>query len=115
MPGLFPCSAFQGFGPTSLDPAPEGTWQLVDGPKRSVLRKGVRECCPKRPGVYGMLGPDGELIYIGKAKCLRSRLLSYFRRRGRAPKAGRHLARTTALAWEPTPTGLRPLLCARAL
>ena len=49
MAGLFPCLIFQGFGPTSLDPAPEGTWHLVDGPKRSVLRKGVRECCPKRP------------------------------------------------------------------
>src|SRR5262249_7062470 len=47
MSGLFPCPAFQGFGPTSLDPAPEGTWHLVDGHKRSILRKGVRERCPK--------------------------------------------------------------------
>jgi len=110
MPGLFPCPAFQGFGPTSLDPAPEGTWHLVDGPKRSVLRRGVRECCPKRPGVYGMIGRDGELIYIGKAKCLRSRLLSYFRRRGRDPKAGRILARTTAVTWEHAPSEFAALL-----
>ena len=100
MPGLFPSPTFQGFGPTSLDPAPEGVRHLVEGPKRSALRKGVRESCPKRPGVYGMIAEDGRIIYIGKAKCLRSRLLSYFRRRGRDPKAGRILAHTRALAWE---------------
>ena len=100
MPGLFPCPTFQGFGPTRLDPTPERVWHLVEGPKRSGLRKDVRESCPKRPGVYGMIAEDGRIIYIGKAKCLRSRLLSYFRRRGRDPKAGRILSHTKALAWE---------------
>lgn len=110
MPGLFPCQAFQGFGSTSLDPSPEGTWHLVDGPKRSLIRKGVRERCPKCPGVYGMIGLDGQVIYIGKAKSLRSRLLGYFRRRGRDPKAGRILSRTAALAWEHSPSEFAALL-----
>jgi excinuclease ABC subunit C len=47
-----------------------------------------------------MIAEDGRIIYIGKAKCLRSRLLSYFRRRGRDPKTGRILSHTKALAWE---------------
>jgi excinuclease ABC subunit C len=110
MPGLFPCPTFQGFGPTRLDPALEEAWHLVEGPKRSALRSGVRQSCPKRPGVYGMIGDDGRIIYIGKAKCLRSRLLSYFRRRGRDPKAGRILAHTTALAWEHSSSEFAALL-----
>jgi excinuclease ABC subunit C len=57
-----------------------------------------------------MIGADGALIYIGKAKCLRARLFSYFRRRGRDPKAGRILARTAALAWEHAPSEFAALL-----
>jgi excinuclease ABC subunit C len=33
---------------------------------------------PKSPGVYIMRGEDGDIIYIGKAKSLKSRLKSYF-------------------------------------
>jgi excinuclease ABC subunit C len=56
--------------------------------------------CPKRPGVYGMIDASGTLIYLGKAKALRSRLLSYFRARSRDPKAGRILRETRAITWE---------------
>jgi excinuclease ABC subunit C len=47
-----------------------------------------------------MVNACGELIYIGKAKSLRARLLSYFRPRSRDPKAGRILAQTGTLVWE---------------
>jgi excinuclease ABC subunit C len=57
-----------------------------------------------------MMAEDGNLIYIGKAKSLRARLLGYFRRRGRDPKAGRILSRTTALAWEHAPSEFAALL-----
>ena len=33
---------------------------------------------PQKPGVYQMLAADGEVIYVGKAKGLRSRVSSYF-------------------------------------
>ena len=45
-------------------------------------------------GISGMVDRDGRLIYVGKAKCLRSRLLSYFRAGSREAKAGRIYACT---------------------
>jgi excinuclease ABC subunit C len=52
------------------------------------------------PGVYGMVNAIGQLIYVGKAKNLRARLLSYFRPRGRDPKAGRIVHQAKMLVWE---------------
>lgn len=37
---------------------------------------------PAAPGVYIMKGKDGEVLYIGKAKSLRSRVRSYFLKSG---------------------------------
>jgi excinuclease ABC subunit C len=65
-----------------------------------VLRIGIRETAPKQPGVYAMLDQRQRVIYVGKAKCLRSRLLSYFRTKSRDPKAGRILRYTRAIVWE---------------
>ena len=40
---------------------------------------GVVGLMPREPGVYIMKGEDGQIIYIGKAKVLRSRVQQYFR------------------------------------
>ncbi len=57
-----------------------------------------------------MVAATGELLYVGKAKCLRSRLLSYFRSKSRDPKAGRIIAHTFIIAWEPATSEFAALL-----
>lgn len=68
-----------------------------------MLRAGVRTDAPRLPGVYGMLDRGGQLIYVGKAKSLRARLMSYFRVKSRDPKAGRIIRHSQSIVWESMP------------
>ncbi len=104
LPSLFPPSfaeAFAGFGPShfrTVCAVPAGRrFRKKSLPK---LKDAVRVGAPRTPGVYAMLGANDRLIYVGKAKNLRSRLLSYFRVKSRDPKAGRILEHTRTLVWE---------------
>lgn len=111
MEGLFSSRTFTGFGPCGLAPA-AGVPSLhqVHASRPSGLRMRVRQECPRRPGVYGMVNGDGELIYVGKAKCLRTRLFSYFRPRSRDPRAGKILENARTLVWEYAPSEFAALL-----
>lgn len=40
----------------------------------------------QQPGIYQMFGVDGSILYVGKAKNLKLRLASYFRKSGLTPK-----------------------------
>src|SRR5574337_194268 len=50
---------------------------------------------PAAPGVYMMKGRGGEVLYIGKAKSLRSRVRSYFRDTGDARYSVKFLSAKT--------------------
>jgi len=67
---------------------------------------------PKTPGVYKMYGSAGQLLYVGKAKNLRSRLLSY--RRAKPGRESRKIIRlvrmTQAIELEELPTEEEALL-----
>ena len=48
---------------------------------------------PSRPGVYRMIGADGEVLYVGKAKSLKNRVGQYAQGRGH----GNHILRMVHL------------------
>lgn len=76
---------------------------------RKQLRALVREGCENRPGVYRMLGPTGTVIYVGQSRVLRTRLMSYFRAKGR-DKGARILRHAFQIEWEYTNTEFGALL-----
>lgn len=109
-PRLF-ADDFDGFGPSRFRPADEEPpVRELRGKRPSKLKRGVKKHGPKEPGVYGMIDDSDRLIYVGKAKNLRSRLLSYFRENSRDPKAGKIISRTKRLVWEQTGDELAALL-----
>ena len=76
----------------------------------SRMRGLVREGAEDRPGVYRMLSSDGEVVYVGKSKRVRTRLLSYFRCAYPEDKGARILREATAIDWEYTPSEFAALL-----
>lgn len=68
------------------------------------LRRRVAALAELRPAVYRMLDARGRVIYVGKAKRLRPRLLSYFRAADTDEKAGRILRAAADIEWEYQPS-----------
>lgn len=78
-------------------------------PVRERLREQVRAEARNRPGTYRMLDHDGQVLYVGKSKALRTRLLSYFRAR-EGEKGKRIIEAAQDLAWEYEPSEFSALL-----
>jgi excinuclease ABC subunit C len=68
------------------------------------LRRRVRALAENRPAVYRMVDAAGRIIYVGKAKRLRTRLLSYFRAEYPEHKAARILYAASDIAWDYVPS-----------
>ena len=79
------------------------------------LRESIATHAPKHPGVYGMIDALGRLVYVGKSKLLRSRLLSYFLPGNSDEKAGRIIENARAIVWEHQPSELASLLREQSL
>ena len=68
------------------------------------LRERVRALAENRPAVYRMVDGLGRIIYVGKAKRLRTRLLTYFRAAYPEDKAARILYAASDIAWDYVPS-----------
>ncbi|HEU5171536.1 MAG TPA: hypothetical protein VFU46_13400 [Gemmatimonadales bacterium] len=69
-----------------------------------ALRDRVRALAENRPAVYRMVDNTGKILYVGKAKRLRARLLSYFRARFPDDKGARILYAAHDLQWDYVPS-----------
>src|ERR1043166_6831694 len=65
---------------------------------------------PGSPGVYRMIGPAGEVLYVGKAKNLKKRVLAYARPTGLDTRIERMVAATSAIEFVTTGTETEALL-----
>ena len=78
-------------------PNPEKRRLSPESEKNARFRALVRQA-PESPGVYIMRDKDGLIIYVGKAKILKNRLLSYFS--GKKEIKTRHLvSRVANIEW----------------
>jgi excinuclease ABC subunit C len=75
----------------------------------ALLRADVRAECANRPGIYWMVGPGDEVLYVGKSVRLRARLLSYFRA-PRNEKAAQIIGHTHRIGWEYVPSEFAAVL-----
>jgi len=76
----------------------------------AIMRSNVKESAADRPGVYRMLSGDGEILYVGKSKRVRTRLLSYFRCAYPEEKGARILRSAESIEWDYTPSEFAALL-----
>jgi len=90
---------FDDFGPTRFGRRGKAGGITLRGDLREA-RLLIRKHCGLTPGVYGMIDSEGELIYVGKSKALKDRLLSYFHAAEPDAKSRKIVARTERLVWE---------------
>jgi excinuclease ABC subunit C len=81
---------------------------FVDSPLQA-LRATVRSGAQNRPGVYRMLARSGVVIYVGKSKRVRTRLLGYFRAR-ETEKSWRIVREARKIEWDYAPSEFAALL-----
>src|SRR3954463_568466 len=65
---------------------------------------------PKGPGVYRMADAKGEVLYVGKAKSIRKRIVSYARQAGHTARIARMIAATASIEFVTTTTETEALL-----
>ena len=103
-------AGFEDFGRDGLMPYERNAPERVSAGSQEQLRSAVRRELPQLPGIYGFVDMDGRLIYVGKSKSLRSRVLSYFMPNNAELKAGEIAATARQVLWETQPSEFAALL-----
>ena len=84
--------------------APSGAWS-----GRNAITAFARHA-PSAPGVYRMVGAGGEVLYVGKAKNIKKRVLAYARPSGEVTRIARMVAATATIEFVTTATETEALL-----
>ena len=79
------------------------------GAGRAVIAR-YGKLAPTSPGVYRMIGAAGDVLYVGKAKSLKKRVIAYARPTGHDSRIARMIAATTALEFVSTSSETEALL-----
>jgi excinuclease ABC subunit C len=78
--------------------------------KGAALIKDEVKRLPDRPGVYRMIGQDGEVLYVGKARSLKKRVLQYAQGRFHTQRIAHMVDLTRAMEFVTTRTETDALL-----
>jgi excinuclease ABC subunit C len=79
------------------------------GRGRDVIAEAARHA-PSAPGVYRMIAAGGDVLYVGKAKNLKKRILAYARPTGLVSRIARMVAVTASIEFVSTATETEALL-----
>jgi excinuclease ABC subunit C len=79
------------------------------GAGRAIIAQHAR-LAPAAPGVYRMSAASGDVLYVGKAKNIRKRILAYVRQAGHTARIARMIAATAAIEYVTTATETEALL-----
>ena len=91
----------------AVEDAAETALPLADG--QDAIARHARHA-PSAPGVYRMIDARGEVLYVGKAKNIRKRILAYRRPGGHATRIARMIAATATIEFVTTNTETEALL-----
>jgi excinuclease ABC subunit C len=79
------------------------------GAGRAIIARHAR-LAPAAPGVYRMIAGSGDVLYVGKAKNIKKRILAYVRQAGHTARIARMIAATAAIEFVTTATETEALL-----
>ena len=94
-------------------PEPEQDLDLAAAGPLAVGRAVIAshaKLAPSSPGVYRMIDAKGDVLYVGKAKNIRKRIIAYGRPTGYDPRIERMIAATAVLEFVSTATETEALL-----
>ncbi|HET9159753.1 MAG TPA: GIY-YIG nuclease family protein, partial [Caulobacteraceae bacterium] len=76
----------------------------------AALIKDYVKRLPDAPGVYRMIGDDGEVLYVGKARSLKKRVVQYAQGRFHTDRIGHMVMATRSMEFVTTKTETEALL-----
>jgi excinuclease ABC subunit C len=91
-------------------PEPVEETDLAPGAEGTGVIAALARHAPSAPGVYRMIGRAGEVLYVGKAKNIKKRILAYARPAGHASRIARMIAATATIEFVTTATETEALL-----